>query len=99
MFLNVMFSKQAIAHASFSLILANGQTVSLQDMSAVAPVSGSTLGAVDRLHVCPAGHTAYATFWAVEGATQTHNTAVLQKESEAWVVMHVQKSAAVPASA
>ena len=84
------------------MILADGQELALQDMSAVASVSGNELWTVERMEVCAAGHTAFATYWATddEGGV-THCTAVLQRESSAafgWMVMHAQKSASRPFS-
>ena len=83
-------------HVSFTLILSNGQTISVQDLFAAAPTTGSTIRTVDRLHICPAGHTAYATYWCVDEGSETHNTAVLQKEAGRWCLVHVQSSSEVP---
>ena len=90
-----------VAHSSFQLILSDGQSLSLQDMSAVAPVAGDELWCVERLQVCAAGHTAFATYWATEGGVESgrvvHCTAVLQRDVSSpleWLVLTVQKSTA-----
>ena len=89
-----------VVHGSFQQILPSGQTLSFLDMSATAPIDGNKLWAVERLHVCPSGHFAFASYWATEGGADsgklTHCTAVLQPETASpldWVVVHVQKSA------
>lgn len=87
---------QSIVHVSFTWIIGNGQTISVGDLFAAAPVTGSTIRTFDRLHVCPAGHTAYATYWVVDEGSETHNTAVLQKEGGVWSLVHVQSSNEVP---
>mmetsp|Transcript_22009 Transcript_22009/g.37127 ORF Transcript_22009/g.37127 Transcript_22009/m.37127 type:complete len:456 (+) Transcript_22009:106-1473(+) len=104
----------AIAHPSFSMILGNGQTLGLSDMSVVASTTGNEMWTVERLEVCDSGSLAYASYWATvdvapdadpalvaEGGV-AHCTAVLQKVPGSffeWMVVHVQQSITRPVSA
>ena len=87
------------------MILATGQTLSLQDLTVTASTTGNELWTVDRLAVT--GNAAFASYWATEDAAGpgaeggvAHCTAVLQRAESAfeWSVVHVQKSAARPFS-
>ena len=51
------------------MVLPDGQLLNLQDMSAVASVTGNELWTVDRVQLCPANCMAFASYWATDDAT------------------------------
>lgn len=81
---------------SFSVIQGNGSTLNLSDLTALS--IPTQLWEVEKISICPSGHTAWSVFWIAKDSCLSEmikTTAILEKVGDVWKVVHAHSSVVV----